>query len=135
MIKRSALFMKKTEGRKFKWIANQDHGECDAVTELYSIDFKLLATKSSLQAKRETSGSITKKNDGCILFGVGRLPIGEKFTYIRTVAALRDYSVDDLKRISKSCENDIERNISVILKNVRTPKNLLLLYPYIMSFT
>lgn len=131
----STLFMNKTGGEKLCWKEKQDNGECDAATSSYSIDYKLLATKSSLQAKRETSGSITKMADGCIAFGVGRLPAGEKFTYIRTVAALRSYSLEELEKISAGGKDNVEKNVSVILKNVRTKKNLLLFYPYIMSFS
>lgn len=131
----SIFFMNKTRGEKLHWNEKQDHAECDAVTSVYSIDYKLLATNSSLQAKRETSGSITKIGDGCIAFGIGRLPAGVNFTYIRTAAALRGYSLEDLERISADSEDRIEKNISVILKNVRTKKNLLLFYPYNMSFS
>lgn len=131
----SALFMNKTGGEKFCWNEKQDHGECDATTSSYSIDYKLLATKSSLQAKRETSGSITKMADGCIAFGIGRLPEGEKFTYIRTAAALREYSLEGLEKISADSKDNVEKNVYVILKNIKTKKNLLLFYPYIMSFS
>ncbi len=131
----STFFMNKTGGEKLCWNEKQDHGECDANTSIYSIDYKLLATNSSLQAKRETSGSITKMADGCIAFGIGRLPAGEKFTYIRTVAALRSYSLEGLKMIPTDSSDYVEKNVSVILKNVRTKKNLLLFYPYIMSFS
>ena len=131
----STFFMNKTGGEKLCWNEKQDHGECDATTSIYSIDYKLLATNSSLQAKRETSGSITKIGDGCIAFGIGRLPAGEKFTYIRTVSALRSYSLEELEMISAGSKDNVEKNVSVILKNVRTKKNLLLFYPYIMSFS
>ena len=131
----SAFFMNKTGGEKLCWNEKQDHGECDATTSIYSIDYKLLTTNSFLQAKRETSGSITKIGDGCIAFGIGRLPAGEKFTYIRTVAALRSYSLEELEMISAGSKDNVEKNVSMILKNVRTKKNLLLFYPYIMSFS
>ena len=131
----SAFFMNKTGGEKLCWNEKQDHGECDATTSIYSIDYKLLTTNSSLQAKRETRGSITKIGDGCIAFGIGRLPAGEKFTYIRTVAALRSYSLEELEMISAGSKDNVEKNVSMILKNVRTKKNLLLFYPYIMSFS
>lgn len=132
----SAFFMNKTGGEKLRWIEKQDNGECDAVAASgYSIDYKLFATNSSLQAKKETSDSITKIGKGCIALGAGRLPVGKQFTYIRTVAALRRYTLEDLESISEDSKDKIERNISVILKNIRKQKNLLLFYPYIMSFS
>ncbi len=131
----SAFFMSKTGGEKLCWREKQDHGECDATTSIYSIDYKLLATSSSLQAKRETSGSVVKLVDGGIAFGVGRLPAGEEFTYVSTVAALRKYSSEKLESISADSKDRGEKNISVILKNLRTKKNILLFYPYVMSFS
>lgn len=131
----SRFFMNITGGRRFRWIEKQDHGECDADAEDYSIDYKLFATKSSLQAKRETSGSITKFADGCIAFGIGRLPAGKQFKYIRTVSAVRRYSLKELERISTDYRDDIEKTVSIILKNIRIQKNLLLFYPYVLSFS
>lgn len=131
----STFFMNKTCGEKLCWNEKQDHGECDATTSNYSIDYKLLATKSSLQAKRETSGRITKIAEGWIAFGIGRLPAGEKFTYVRTAAALRYFSLEGLDQISADSKDNVEKNVYVILKNIRTKKNLLLFYPYNMSFS
>jgi len=135
LINHSTVLMTKSKGKVFKWENRQDHGECDAISDNYSIDYKLLATKSSLQCSRETSGSITKQGDGFYAFGCARWPEGKEFTYIRLVAALRKYSEDDLRRIAINPINKIEREISIVLKSLRVRKNLLLFYPYTMSFS
>ena len=135
LINRSELFMRKSNGKPFHRVEHQAHGECDAVSDYYSIDFKLVDTRSSLQGLRETSERITKIRDGAYAFGVGRLPEGERFEYIRTVAALRQYSVEDLARIAKNPEERIESEISIILKTLRVKKNLLMFYPYILMFS
>ena len=137
LINHSGYFMRKTNGKPFKWIESQSqsHGECDAVSECYSLDYKLLATKSSLQGLRETSESITKLGKGSCAFGLGRWPVGEAFEYIRTVAAVRQYSVEDLSRIAEEPYGRIEKEVSIILKSLRAKKNLLLLYPYIILFS
>lgn len=135
LINNSKLFMQKSKGIVFKWEEHQNHGECDAVSKYYTLDFKLLATRSSLQGLRETSSRITKKDGGCIAFGRGRWPAGEPFTAVRTVAALRAYTLEDLKRIALCQSEKIEQDISLILKSLRVKKNLLLLYPYTMMFS
>lgn len=135
LINNSEYFMRKSKGKAFQWVENQDHGECDAISEIYSIDYKLLATRSSLQGLRETSGSITKYLDGAYEFGVGRWPKGVKFTYLRTAAALRHYSGEDFLRIANNPSDFAEKEISTILKSLRVKKNLFLFYPYIMSFS
>ena len=135
LLNHSPLFKKKSKGAVFKWVERQEHGECDAVSENYSIDYKLFVTKSRLHGLQATSSRITKIKDGAIAFGTGRWPSGKPFTCIRTVAALRQYSIDDLNRIADAPNGDIEKEISIILKNLRVKKNLLLFYPYTMSFS
>lgn len=135
LINHSALFMQKSKGTPFEWIEHQDHGECDAVSDCYSIDFKLLDTRSRLQGLRETSSSITKYMDGAYGFGLGRWPAGKEFIAIRTVAALRQYSNEDLRRIASAPIGQIEKEVSIILKTLRVKKNLLLFYPYTLLFS
>lgn len=48
LINHSGLFMQKSKGTAFEWKEHQDHGECDAVSEHYSIDYKLLITRTSM---------------------------------------------------------------------------------------
>lgn len=135
LINHSKLFMQKSEGEAFKWEEHQSHGECDAVSKNYSIDYKLLATRSSLQGLRETSSRITKNAEGGIAFGLGRWPAGIPFTGVRTVAALRSYSLKDFNKIATNPDGRIEREISIILKSLRVKKNLLLFYPYTLMFS
>ena len=66
-------------------------------------------------------------------FGTGRWPSGEQFTCIRTIAALRQYSVEGLNRIADVPNGDIEKEISIILKSLKVKKNLLLFYPYMLE--
>ena len=127
--------MNKTEGNKFIWIEKQDKGEPDAVAGSYALDYKLFSTRTSLQAMSLTSGAISKLSDGCIAFGVSKLPKGEQFTYVRTVAALQKYSLEDLKRISENPQDKIEENVAIILKNLSVKKNLFFFYPFILSFS
>ncbi len=135
LINHSTLFMRKSKGAVYKWSEHQDHGEPDAVSENYSIDYKLFVMKSRLHGLRVTSSSITKVRNGVITFGLGRWPVGKPFTCFRTVAALRSCSIEDLNRIADTPDGDIEKEISIILKSLRVKKNLLLFYPYILSFS
>lgn len=135
LLNHSALFKQKSMGSTFYWEKYQDHGEPDAVSDNYTIDFKLLATRSSLQGLRETSSSITKTREGVYAFGIGRWPKEKIFKYIRTVAALRQYSIEDMNRIAIEPVGKIQNEVSIILKSLRVQKNLLLYYPYEMIFS
>lgn len=135
LLNHSTFFMQKSKGAPFKWVENQDHGECDAVSENYSIDYKLFVTRSRLHGLKETSNRITKYIDGVIGFGTGRWPAGEPFRCFRTVAALRPCSIEDLSRVADAPDGDVEKEISIILKSLRVKKNLLLFYPYTLLFS
>ncbi len=135
LLNHSVFFMKKTNGNPFEWEEHQDHGEPDAVSENYSIDYKLFVTKSRMHGLRVTSSRIRKTADGAIAFGLGRWPAGKPFTCFRTVAALRPCSIEDLNRIADAPDGKMEKEISIILKDLRVKKNLLLFYPYSMSFS
>lgn len=135
LVNHSKLFMRKSKGAVFEWVEHQDHGECDAVSQNYSVDYKLLATRSSLQGLRETSSSIHRIEEGFYAFGVGRWPEGKPFKAIRTAAALRRYSIEDLNRIAIGPIDEIENEVSIILRSLRVKKNLFLFYPYVMSFS
>ena len=117
LINKSSVFMKKTKGKPLCCIESQSHGEPDASSDNYSIDYKLLATRSSLQGLRETSNSITKLCEGVYIFGSGRWPLNKQFYYIRMAAALRSYLEEDIERIAHEPSGKIEREISTILKN------------------
>lgn len=135
LLNHSAFFMKKSEETVFEWVEHQEHGECDAVSENYSIDYKLFVTKSRLHGLKVTSNRITKYKDGVIGFGTGRRPAGEPFKCFRTIAALKPCSIEDLNRIANDPDGDVEKEISIILKSLRIKKNLLLFYPYTLSFS
>ena len=126
LINHSRLFMQKSKGEMFRWEEKQAHGECDAVSKNYSIDYKLFATRSSLQGLRETSGSITKIAGGGIAFGVGRWPIGKTFTGVRTVAAIRKYSIDVFckSKFRNFADKNGESCISVLEKIADCPAAL-----------
>ena len=135
LLNHSAFFMKKSRGTAYKWKEHQNHGEPDAVSEYYSIDYKLFVTKSRLHALRVTSSSIIKTGNGMIAFGLGKWPVGELFRCFRTVAALSPCSIEDLNRVADAPDGDVEKEISIILKSLRVKKNLLLFYPYTLLFS
>ena len=115
--------------------SSEAHGECDAINQIYQIDFKLLASKTALQARSVLSNQIHKMGQGLISFGISKLPEG-KIQTTRLFAAFRGKSLTDLYRIQ---ENQIkaygvENDILTSLKMLETKKNLLLFFPYEVTF-
>ncbi len=130
----SVLFLDKSKGEEYYFIEKQDHGEDDAVSVNYSVDYKLFASKSSLQALRETSCIQFISGDICLI-GKSRLPSGESFPYIRLMAALRNYSYDDFVRIRINPRTDIDKELLFVIKSLCVKKNILLFYPYYLFFS
>lgn len=55
LLNASEAFMRKTSGEELKKPADESHGEADAISSNYSIDFKLVAGQSMPRALREMS--------------------------------------------------------------------------------
>lgn len=113
---------------------SQSHGECDAYSGDYGIDFKLISSKTSLQARNILSIKITKYQTGTTLY---RAPDSNRTVQItRMSAALREKSLDELQRIrhSQSRKYGVDNDIKTLLKTLETQKNLLLFYPYTFKF-
>ena len=58
MLNESSFFMDKTGGEKFHKPPEEAHGENDAVTENYEIDFKIVFSNSLQYARQNTSEQI-----------------------------------------------------------------------------
>lgn len=55
LLNASEAFMRKTSGVTLKEPRDESHGEADAISSTYTIDFKLVAGQSMLRALREMS--------------------------------------------------------------------------------
>ena len=129
----SSWFQKLSPG-KFVKPDSESNGECDANNPSYSIDFKLLASKTSLMARRELSPQIELLCDGCWSNGKSRNQ--EPIQATRLFAAFRDLELSQLKEMRNTGikESGISNDIITAAKTRETPKNLLLFFPYIFSF-
>ena len=135
LIDESKAFMTKTGGEHFVAPAEESHGESDALTSRYSIDFKLIMSWSMLRALRESSDEITVVEDGLTLFGPGRYD--GSIRGVRLHAALRGCDSSKLRSIwgvnpKRDCKDEVDRDIARFLKSLDYDKHLLLLYPSLL---
>lgn len=127
----SNYFEKKGKG-EYCHPAEESHGECDAISSNYEVDFKLLASSSFLQAQSILSLSVSKIDDGIIAYGSCKKPDG----YIestRIEAVFRYMKLEDFTELfNKKKENmkTIEKDILKILNSLKKEKNILLFYPF-----
>lgn len=132
LINTSKWFSEKYPGG-FQKPASESNGECDAVNENYQLDFKLLASKTALQAKSILSSQIYTEN-GVTYFCTSKVDGCVQAT--RIFAAFRNLSLDDLIELKNSDTKKygIENDVRTALRKFETKKNLLLFFPYKFTF-
>lgn len=133
LVNESPAFMGLTGGEEFGAPVSEAHGECDAVTNAYELDFKLILGESYTRAVSLTSR-------GYVTFGGLTLTQSAKSRKTEQVGlhihvALRDYSVSQLENllaseIKDSANDDSDRDIRGLLCCMDHAKNLMLIYPY-----
>ena len=124
--------------QEFVWHANQAHAECDAYSGSYGIDFKLIASQSSMKAASLLSPRYRVDENGLIVGYEGKrdkLNVENEITVTRLHAAIRRCSPEDLERIRRGEDLlNYEKDVKVFLEKLETKKNLLLFYPYEYRF-
>ena len=113
---------------------NENNGQCDAYSADYGLDFKLIASKTHLQAISTRSEQIVIMTKGlyahCASKNTGPM------TYTRLAQAIRGLSIEELMMIQnkKTRVQGLENDISEYLDTLNTNKNLLLLFPFRFRF-
>ncbi len=130
----NSKWIKQIHTEKFEWKEEQSNGECDACSGDYGIDFKLIASKTKLQAKSICSMIVTRFADGGILYSAHNEVRSVQST--RLNAALRNKSPKELEKIRNSeiKKYGVENDIITFLKTLEKNKDLLLFYPYVFFF-
>lgn len=124
----------KRGGSPFTAPKSEDHGQCDAISQHYQIDFKLLASQTHLQA-----ASILKPRpfvQGCLTFFTECKNPGGKIKATKLYSALRGLSVSDLETIRSNWKrgDSIDKDIAHALTIAEVKKNILFLFPYDLWF-
>lgn len=119
----------------FKKPYSESNGECDAIGEGYSLDFKLLASKTALQGRSILSSQISISSSGTIIFSGSKCPQG-KMQVTRIYSALRGCSIQNLIEMRKANpkKQGIENDVCNYLKSLEVKKNLLFFFPYEITF-
>jgi len=132
LINTSVWFSAKSPGG-FQKPVSESNGECDAINENYQLDFKLLASKTELQAQSILRPQIYTKN-GLTFFCKSKVDGNVQAT--RIFAAFRGLTLDKLLEIRNSDikKYGVENDILEVLKTLETKKNILLFFPYKFTF-
>ncbi len=129
-----SCWMKKRHSCEFVWNPQQSNAECDAYSGTYGIDYKLIASKTTLQARSIFSPQISVDLNGVSVYYESKCSGEMKAT--RLFAAIRHLSLDELYRIRRSAKKaqGIDNDIKTFLITLEKNKNLLLFFPYVFSF-
>lgn len=133
-LNQSTFFMALSKGHKYQAPATESHGEPDAISDEYTIDFKLLVATSRMEANSVLSGSITKYGDGFYGFGASKVH-GEKIC-TNLCQALRYKDVTELEAIiDRKSHSLLEKDVIDYLGVLEKKKNILLFLPVEFSFS
>lgn len=131
LINHSNAFKKLTKGAEFHAPASEANGECDAVSDTYQLDFKLIFGKSMIRAVSLTS-SRRVSGRGITLELLGKSYVKEQ-RGLRLHVILRDYSLAKLEELlnteSDKQLGEEDREVRGLLCSINHSKNLLLIYP------
>ena len=134
-VNESAYFLTKSNGIRYTPPENESFGQCDCISVLYQMDFKLIASKTALQARSILSVGKVAIAKG-VISTVAPKVTGGAIKATRIHAALRDYSFEMLFELREKAikKQGVENDICELLETLETKKNLLLFFPYSFSF-
>lgn len=131
----SKFFRAKSGGDIYQCPESEENGQCDCISTCYQLDFKLIASKTALQARSILSPSKTAIEKGVILTSGPKVKNG-KIKATRIHAALRGYDLEGLQKLRRITikGHGIENDIIEFLETLETRKHLLLFFPYDFLF-
>lgn len=129
LVNKSSYFLNLSHGCNYNLPKNESNGECDCISEAYQLDFKLLCSKTYLQAKSVLFNQKSVLAKGVMSLNPPKLSKGNiKATNIHVI--LRKYSYSqlcELRRLNPK-GNGLENDICHLLKTLEKKKNLLLFF-------
>ena len=128
LINESKYFKDKAKGA-YRRPDTESHGECDAISENYELDFKLLASSTYLQSKSILYPSIKLDKKGGITYGQCKNPRGHIYATNINVA-FRYRSLEDLKKMECSHlkYDKIDEDLCRVLNMMKVKKNIILFF-------
>ncbi|MCX4377246.1 MAG: hypothetical protein OSJ61_13860 [Lachnospiraceae bacterium] len=139
-INASEFFLRKSNHEVYVAPESEEKGQCDCISTNYQLDFKLLLPETMGQAKREFSPSITQFTGGVVCYGIANKTSQDKdykeikATYLHVAFRILNYEkLCEIEKM-KYKQRGIERDVNLILKELKKPKNLMFMIPYEFSF-
>lgn len=136
LLNESEFFQKKSGGKKFKAPLSEESGQCDAISDNYEIDFKLLISSSMARAKSNTELQTEQIMPGVYITSAAKGQSGHNYLGVKILKALRIYSYEDLiNQQYLTDDSKIVADIKRLLNWIKSEKNLLVFIPSRLCFT
>lgn len=134
-INASDFFLAKSNGGIYQSPQSEENSQCDCISTSYELDFKLIASKTALQARSILCPSKAEISEGVIITGAPKVKKG-MIKATRIYAALRGYDFEGLRRLRATTvkKQGVENDIIELLRTLETRKHLLLFFPYKFEF-
>lgn len=132
----SPFFLEKSKGQVYTAPESEHCGQCDCISDYYTLDFKMIVSPTMAQAKNLFTPSICQPCAGVTMYGDAKIKPSDKgyrpieATVLQTW--FRELSVDELYQISVSNDFSIPayKDIKSILGAINKPKNIIGMLPY-----
>ena len=112
----------------------ESHGECDGYAGKYGLDYKLIASKTALQARSIFSLQVSKETGNVTSFLAPKCSGGMNVT--RIAQALRGQTIEELLYVQANApkQQGVDNDIKEYMDTISVEKNLLLFFPYRFKF-
>lgn len=128
LLNHSIYFMNKSHGEEYKTPNSESHGENDAITNAYEIDFKTMISTSMARGIRETSLQKVELIPGVVATTSAKSKDKFDVTYLTRI--LRRKTFDYFKNEEyKADDLQIASDIKYFLNVLKKDKNILLFMP------
>ena len=135
LLNESEWFLRKSSGEPYKKPLSETHGEDDAYTEEYSIDFKRILGESATRALHMRSERILRTESGTIYEFGGASQFPDNAREIRQT--IRGYDREELLRLynvpREKASSQMEGDVIAYLRLLGREKNLLLYDPVVFE--
>lgn len=132
----SPFFLEKSKGQLYTSPESEERGQCDCISDNFTLDFKMIISPTMAQAKNLFTQSICQVLPGVTIRGDAKIkPSDKRYRPIEATVLhtwFRELNVEKLHMIFNSATFSISayKDIKSILGAIDKPKNILCMLPY-----
>lgn len=128
-------FVKDKGNKKFFIIEKQSNGESDITNEIYSMDYKLLVDRKTIENMFYYTETIALDKHGARIYGASRKTgKWKKYIFINILKGVSENDIRNINDLPKSKLDDVQKLLKDYIHNIKKDKNILYFIPYNLYF-